>query len=274
MRMKTGWLSGVVVMLVLGFAVAGAPLAQTTTKEVNVRNFEILLADGNRLYVRDERGTSELTVPPDFKFTVDGKQLSASDLKTGMKGTAVVTTTTTVRPVYDAEMREGEVMRASDQSITVKQGDDYKRFNRGDLAEKGIQIYKDGKPVVLGDLKKGDKLTAIIITSAPGVVLTQQEVQATLAAAPGQPAPTTMAAAPAAAPPAATPAAAAPAPTTVAAAPATPAAATPAAPPAASPTPPPAEPAAATGMSMTTWLLIAIAAAILLFFFLRRKKEG
>jgi len=253
-----------------GVAVAGAPLAQTTTKEVNVRNFEILLADGNRLYVRDERGTSELTVPPDFKFTVDGKQLSASDLKTGMKGTAIVTTTTTVRPVYVAEMREGEVMRASDQSITVKQGDDYKRFNRGDLAEKGIQIYKDGKPVVLGDLKKGDKLTAIIITSAPGVVLTQQEVQATLAAAPGQPAPTTMAAAP----PAATPAAAAPAPTTVAAAPATPAAATPAATPAASVTPPPAPPAEATGMSMTTWLLIAIAVAILLFFFLRRKKEG
>jgi hypothetical protein len=63
----------------LGLAVAGAPLAQTTTKDVAVRNFEILLVDGNRIFVRDERGTQELTVPPDFKFTVDGKQMSVAD---------------------------------------------------------------------------------------------------------------------------------------------------------------------------------------------------
>src|SRR6185436_10362289 len=165
-----------------------------------------------RIFVRDERGTQELTVPPDFKFTVDGKQMSVADLKTGMKGTATVTTTTTTRPVYITEMREGEVMRASDQSVTVKQGDSYNRYSRGDLAEKGIQIYKDGKPVLIGDLKKGDKLTAMIITTGPPAVLTQQEVQATLAEPPAA-APTTMAATPAAATPAATPAAAAPAPT-------------------------------------------------------------
>jgi len=254
MGTKTGWLYRIAVVVALGLAVAGAPVAQTTTKEVAVRNFEILLLDGNRIFVRDERGTQELTVPPDFKFTVDGKQMSVADLKTGMKGTATVTTTTTTRPVYITEMREGEVMRASDQSVTVKQGDSYNRYSRGDLAEKGIQIYKDGKPVLIGDLKKGDKLTAMIITTGPPAVLTQQEVQATLAEPPAA-APTTMAAAPAAATPAATPAAAAPAPT-------------------ASTTPPPAEPAAASGMSMTTWLLIAIAVAIVLFFFLRRKKAA
>jgi hypothetical protein len=77
---------------------------------------------GTGLYVRDERGTSGADRTADFKFTVDGKQLSASDLKTGMKGTAIVTTTTTSGPVYVAEMREGEVMRASDQSITGQAG--------------------------------------------------------------------------------------------------------------------------------------------------------
>ena len=101
-----------------------------------------------------------------------------------MKGQSTVTTTTTTRPVYVTEMREGQVMRASDLSITVKQGDDYKRYTRGDLDARGIQIYKDGKPVLMGDLKKGDNLTAIIVTSGAPAVLTQKEVEATLAEAP------------------------------------------------------------------------------------------
>jgi hypothetical protein len=67
---KAAWLAGLFAMLVLGLTFAGAPLAQTTTA-VDVRNFEVIAVDGNRLVVRDERGTNEYTVPDDFRFTVD-----------------------------------------------------------------------------------------------------------------------------------------------------------------------------------------------------------
>ena len=246
MRTKAGWLSRIVVMVALGLTFASTPLAQTTSTAINVRNFEVISVDGNKLVVRDERGTQELTVPDDFRFTVDGKQMSVSDLKAGMKGTATVTTTTTVRPVFVTEMREGEVMRASDVSITVRRATTTRRYTRGELDERGIQIYKDGKPVRIGDLKKGDKLTATIITSGPPAVLTQQEVQATLAESTPEPAPTK------AAEPAPTKAAE-PEPTKVATA-AVPAQPAPAASPQPSAPQPASQPAESSGMSMTTWL--------------------
>src|SRR4030095_1333344 len=258
MRMKTGWLSGVVMMVALGLAFASTSAAQTSST-VELKDFEVIAVFGNKLILRDQTGTREITVPDDFRFTIDGKKMSVSELTPGMKGTATVTTTTTVTPVFVTEVREAEVLRASDMSMTVRGAEcNTRRFTQGELNKRGIDIVKDGKAVRIADLKKGDKLTAVIITATAPAVLTEQEVQATLAESPAQPAPTTMAAAPAAAAPATT----------------TPAATTPpATTPAASVTPPPAQPAASSGISMTTWLLIAIAVAAVLFFFLRRRKE-
>ena len=48
--------------------------AQTTTS-VDMGSFEVISVDGNKLVVRNEKGTHEYTVPNDFRFTVDGKQL-------------------------------------------------------------------------------------------------------------------------------------------------------------------------------------------------------
>ena len=58
----------------LEFALAGNASAQMTTT-ADVRNFEVISVDGNKLVVRNEKGTHEYTVPNDFRFTVDGKQL-------------------------------------------------------------------------------------------------------------------------------------------------------------------------------------------------------
>ena len=117
---KTGWLTGVFVMLVLGLTFAGVHLAQTqTTTAVAVRNFEVIAVDGNRLVLRDQRGTNEYTVPSDFVFAVDGKKMTVSDLKKGMKGTATVTTTTTIKPVVVTEVRSGVVLNVWAGSVTV-----------------------------------------------------------------------------------------------------------------------------------------------------------
>ena len=44
-----------------------------------------------------------------------------------------------------------------------------------------MKIMRSGKPAQISDFREGDQLTATIITSQPPQVLTEQEVQATLA---------------------------------------------------------------------------------------------
>jgi hypothetical protein len=164
---------------------AGASLAQATTSAtVNARKFEVISVDGDQLVVRDEKGTSTITVPDGFRFTVDGKQLAVGDLKPGMKGTAVVTTTTTVTPVVITEIKKGLVLSVGPSSLIVKdEGDGVrKRFTQSQLNDRGIKILnKDGKVTHVSDVKQGDEITATIVTQGPPVVVTEQEVQATLA---------------------------------------------------------------------------------------------
>ncbi len=251
MRTKATWLCEIIVLVALGLAFAGAPLAQTTTT-VNVRNFEVISVDGNKLIVRDEKGAQEITVPDDFRFTVDGKKMSVSELKAGMKGTATITTTTTIKPVVVTEVREGEVLRVSDVSMDLHLADgSYRRFTQGQLDTKGVQIVRDGRPVRIADIHRGDKLTATIVTSGPPTVITEKEVDATLAESKPEPTTTQV-------------------PTTAdAAKPAAPAAA-----PQPSATQPASPPTEQSGLGLTWYVVIAVLVALVLFFFVRRRKES
>jgi hypothetical protein len=188
--------------------------AQQTSTSTETKNFEILAVDGNKLVVRLPEGTKELTVPSDFRFMVNGQPLSVQQLKPGMKGSATITTQTTVTPVTVTEVKNGTVYDRSGGSIIVQTPEGFKSFSQGQLDKRGVKIVKDGQPVALEDLNKGDQLSATIVTSAPPRVMSRQEVQATLAKPAAAEAPA------AARPPASTPAAAAPSPAPAAAAPA------------------------------------------------------
>ena len=280
MTRKVGWVARVVVMLAMGLTFASASFAQATTSAtVNARKFEVISVDGDDLTVRDDKGTSTIRVPEGFRFTVDGKALAVGDLKPGMKGTAVVTTTTTVTPVVITEIKKGLVLSVGPSSLIVKDESDgvRKRFTQSQLNDRGIKILnKDGKVTHVSDVKQGDEITATIVTQGAPVVVTEQEVQATLA----QAAPAT-AATPA---PAKTEAPASPAPTAAPAASTEPAAPAMAAAPAASAEPPPAAPppamaataasapAESGGLGTTGWVLIILLIAVALYFFSRRKK--
>ena len=160
----------------LGFATLTAS-AQTTTE---TKRFEILSVDGNTLVVRGAEGTREITVPEGFKFTVNGTPMSVSELKPGMKGTATITTTTVVKPVYVTEVRNGTVVQATGGSILVRTDAGFKNFTQGDVDKRGAKIIKDGKPVQISDLHTGDTLTATIVTEKPPQIMTSRQVDAKL----------------------------------------------------------------------------------------------
>jgi hypothetical protein len=185
-----------------------ASFAQETTTATETKTFEVLAVDGNQLVVRLPEGTRELTVPDDFRFTVNGQPLSVRELKPGMTGTATITTRTTVTPVSVTEVKNGTVVQRSGSTLLVRTGNEVKKFTQSDLDKRNMKIMRDGKPAQASDFREGDQLTATIITTKPPQVLTQREVQATVAhkeppPAPAQSAPVEPAAAsPAPAPPA------------------------------------------------------------------------
>jgi len=157
--------------------------AQTTTSSTQVKKFEVIAVNGNDLVVRLPEGTREIKVPDDFRFTVDGQQLAARDLKPGMKGTATITTKTTVTPVVVTEVKNGEVLQSSGNSILVRTEQGFKQFTEADVERRGIKMMKDGAPAEFSDFHSGDRLSATIVTTHPPKVMTQQQVNATLAKA-------------------------------------------------------------------------------------------
>ena len=164
-------------------ATAGVSQAQTTSTSTETKSFEVLAVDGHTLVVRLPEGTRELTVADDFRFTVNGQQLSVTQLKPGMKGTAVVTTRTTVTPVTVTEIKNGTVAMQTGMSIIVRTDEGIKSFTQGDIDKRGVKIYRSGKLAQISDFREGDKLSATIITTMPPKILTEKEVQATLATA-------------------------------------------------------------------------------------------
>jgi hypothetical protein len=259
MRGNRTWLVGLGSICLSGLMVSTASARQQTIS-TEVKNFEVVSVDGNKVVVKGEQGAQEITVPEDFRVTVDGKSVSVRNLKPGMKGSATITTTTTVTPVYVTEVRNAEVVQASASSIIVRGQNGFQMYTEGDVEKRGIKILKNGRPVSFSDLHTRDKLTATIVTEGPPKVVTEREVQARLSSPP--PPSTPRAAEPAVA---ATPPATAPAPAS-----APPASAPGSAPSSASPT------TSGEQLDSSSWLLLAglvvIGIAVLVILTTMRRK--
>ena len=100
-----------------------------------------------------------------------------------MKGTATITTRTTVTPVTVTEVKNGTVAYSAGSTIIVRTEEGIRSFTQSEVDKRGVKIMRSGKPAQVSDFRQGDWLSATIITAMPPKVVTEQEVQATLAAA-------------------------------------------------------------------------------------------
>ena len=145
----------IVAVAALGLLVASTALAQTksgTTTET--KRFEVISVDGNMLVVRGPEGTRELTVPEDFKFTVNGQPMSVHDSEARHERN---------RDHHDddhgqAGLRDRGEERHRDESsgnhILVKTEQGMKNFTQGDIDKRGVKIIKDGQPVQISDFTR------------------------------------------------------------------------------------------------------------------------
>src|SRR6185295_5418938 len=166
MERKSGWTLAFAALCVVG-AVATSAYAQTSTT-TTMQKFEVLSVAGNQLVARLGDGTTkEYTVPETFRFQVEGKELTVHDLKPCRTGTATIKTITTEQPVYVTEVRQAEVIDANGNSVVVRGPNGFKMFTEADVTKHNMTLMRDGQPLKFQDIRKGDRLTATIITSTP-----------------------------------------------------------------------------------------------------------
>jgi LPXTG-motif cell wall-anchored protein len=154
----------------------GVVAAQEQT--VEIRNGTVLSVNGNRVVVRGPEGVKEFFVPDDFRFDMDGKSLSVHDLKPGMPVMAMITTTQTPVEMTTTEVKEAKVIHSIGSAFAVRTADgETKKFSAKDIEKRDILIYKDGKAISPYDLKKGDNITATIVTELPPQILTTEALE-------------------------------------------------------------------------------------------------
>ena len=104
-----------------------------------------------------------------------------------MKGTAAITTRTTVTPVTVTEVKNGTIVHRSGSTVIVRTPEGNKMFSQADVDKRGMKLMRGGEPAQLSDYREGDELTATIVTTKPPRVVTEKEVRAMVQ--PGSPPP-------------------------------------------------------------------------------------
>jgi hypothetical protein len=85
-----------------------------------------------------------------------------------MTFSSTVQTTTAPVTLTTTEMNNAEVVSASGNNIVVKDSNGQQRtFSDSDFRNMGLVIMMDGRPVMASQLKTGDRVNAVMLTSSP-----------------------------------------------------------------------------------------------------------
>jgi hypothetical protein len=174
---------------------AGAHAQDTTTAtvrhgepsyETQVKNAQVVYVEGNDLVLKLENGKVEhMVVPASEKFTIDGRDVTVRDLKTGTKLTQTITTTSTPRCVNTVRVIRGKVWHVSAPGTVILSMPEGKNqvFNM----PKDAKFTINGKPMTAFDLRKGMTVTATIVTDEPQTVVAMNKATVGETPAPSTP---------------------------------------------------------------------------------------
>ncbi len=151
--------------------------AQSTS--IEIRSGEVLSVKGNTLIVRGPEGVKQIVVPDDFRFDLDGRKVSVHELKPGTKLTALIRTRETPIDMNTTEVKEAEVVHTVGNTVVVRMQDgEIKKFSPTTMKADDVMLFdRNGDPISAFDLKKGQKITATIVTKAPPTTMTARDVQ-------------------------------------------------------------------------------------------------
>jgi hypothetical protein len=181
-RRTNVWLGLAVAAISLTLAVSARAQVKTETststgqptKTVEVERGEVVVVEGNDLFVKMEDGEIRHfpNIPESAKITVDGKQLGIHDLKPGMKLQRTITTTSTPQTVTTVETVTGTVWNVMPPTSVILRLED--GTTQQFTIPKGQKFTVEGKETDAFGLRKGMKVSATRITESPEVVVSQQ----------------------------------------------------------------------------------------------------
>jgi hypothetical protein len=140
----------------------------------HVQNAEVIHVSGHEVVVEVENGKFELlNLGEDFKFQVDGKDLTVHELTPGAKLSQEIHTVTTPQEVTTLRTVEGKVFQVNGPHLILSfPGGENKAYTVPD----GILFHINGEDKTVFDLRKGMDISATVLTVAPENIVSRHTV--------------------------------------------------------------------------------------------------
>lgn len=170
-RGRRAWvLSAVAAFVFVGTMTAKAQDTTTTTVrhgaasfDTQVRSGQVVYVSGNHLVLKMDNGELEHFVVPDGeKFTINGREGTANDLKPGATVTQTVTTTTVPRYVTTVRTIKGTVWHVTPPKTVILTLPDGR--NQSYTVPDHAKFKINGQDKTVFDLRKGMNVEATVVT--------------------------------------------------------------------------------------------------------------
>ncbi|HYM74348.1 MAG TPA: hypothetical protein VE377_00090 [Candidatus Dormibacteraeota bacterium] len=140
----------------------------------HVKNAEVVHISGHEIVVELENGKFELlNLGEDFRFQVDGRDLTVHELTPGTKLSQEIHTISTPQEVTTLRTVKGKVWRTNGPHVILSfPGGQTKAYTVPD----GIVFRIDGEDKTVFDLRKGMDISATVLTVAPLQTITTHTV--------------------------------------------------------------------------------------------------